>query len=176
MGEKRCNVCHLMLPRSEFNRTASNKDGLDRRCRSCAAAWYQANKEVHKKNVRRRNDRVRAEHNGRLADYLRDHPCVDCGETDLRVLEFDHDDPAEKFGEVTRMISNSLPWRRIEAEIAKCTVRCANCHRRRTVEVGRFWRAAVERDRRAELVAVTTRRLELVLSAGRPSTGQLGLW
>lgn len=131
-----------MLPRSEFNRTASDKDGLDRRCRSCAAAWYQANKEVHKKNVRRRNDRVRAERNGRLASYLREHPCVDCGETDLRVLEFDHDDPSQKLTEVTKLVATSMPWWRVEAEIAKCTVRCANCHRRRTVEQGGFWRKA----------------------------------
>lgn len=127
-------------------------------------------------NVRRRNSRVRRQGAARLGRYLLEHPCVDCGESDIRVLEFDHEDPAQKVNEVTRLVNLALPWWRVEAEIDKCAVRCANCHRRRTMEDGGFWRAAVERDRRAELLAVTTRRLELILSARRPSAGQLGLW
>ena len=58
--------------------------------------------------------------------YLRDHPCVDCGESDLRVLEFDHV-RGDKFKSIAQMYSYCL--QRIMTEIAKCDVRCANCHR-----------------------------------------------
>lgn len=106
---------------------------------------------------------MRGEHMARLGAYLLEHPCVDCGEADVRVLEFDHDDPASKLDEVTRLANVSLPWWRVEAEIAMCSVRCANCHRRKTMEEGGFWRAGVERDRRAELLVATAHRLELIL-------------
>lgn len=165
-----------MKPLTDFNRRARATDGLQSRCRACSREWYEVNREQHKANVRRRNNRVRGEHTARLGAYLLEHPCVDCGEADVRVLEFDHDDPASKLNEVTRLANLSLPWWRVEAEIAKCSVRCANCHRRKTMEEGGFWRAGVERSRRGELLAVTTRRLGLILPAGRAPGPQLGLW
>ena len=165
-----------MKPLTDFNRRARATDGLQSRCRGCSREWYEVNREQHKANVRRRNNRVRGEHMARLGRYLLEHPCVDCGEADVRVLEFDHDDPASKLNEVTRLANLSLPWWRVEAEIAKCSVRCANCHRRRTMEEGGFWRTGVERDRRAELLAATTCRLGLILPGGRAPGPQLGLW
>jgi hypothetical protein len=67
-----------------------------------------------------------------LKEYLRSHPCVDCGEADVRVLEFDHRDPATKLANVSRMASDGCGPARLAKEVAKCDVRCCNCHRRRT--------------------------------------------
>jgi ferredoxin len=53
-------------------------------------------------------------------------------------------------------------------EIAKCDVRCANCHRRVTAERGSWWRQAVYEQSRAEQVAASQARLECVFSA-RPA-------
>ena len=63
-------------------------------------------------------------------DHLKANPCVDCGETDPIVLEFDHRDPAEKLFALSKAARRTLAA--IRDEIAKCDVRCANCHRRRT--------------------------------------------
>ena len=52
--------------------------------------------------------------------------CVDCGETDRVVLHFDH-----VRGEKVCSPSNCAPGPKLDAELAKCDVRCANCHRRR---------------------------------------------
>jgi hypothetical protein len=68
--------------------------------------------------------------------YLLEHPCVDCGENDIRVLEFDHRDPSEKSGGISRMVGDRCGIERIAAEVEKCDVRCANCHRRRSKEEG----------------------------------------
>jgi hypothetical protein len=59
--------------------------------------------------------------------YLATHPCVDCGETDISRLEFDHRNPAEKVNDVSSMHSIY----RMQEEIAKCDVRCTSCHRAR---------------------------------------------
>ena len=75
-----------------------------------------------------------------LMAYFDDHPCIDCGETDPIVLEFDHLGD-KKFG-IADGIRNRN-WDDVLNEIAKCDVVCANCHRRRTVKRGGFIRAAV---------------------------------
>lgn len=83
-------------------------------------------------------------HRRKIEAYLRAHPCVDCGETDLRCLHFDHRDGEKKVGAVSHMVSRSS-WRRIWAEIQKCDVRCANCHQRRTAEQYGWWSALAQR-------------------------------
>ena len=67
----------------------------------------------------------------KIVKYLQEHPCIDCGEKDIIVLEFDHRHGMEKVGDVAKMVF-SYSWERILLEIEKCDVRCANCHRRRT--------------------------------------------
>lgn len=66
-------------------------------------------------------------------DYLLKHPCVDCGETDPVVLEFDHVRGLKKYF-VSTLIRKGYPILTIKREIMKCDVRCANCHRRVTAE------------------------------------------
>lgn len=68
----------------------------------------------------------------RLIDYLKSHPCVDCGELDIVILEFDHLNPKQKLATVSDMVRQGCAWNRIAIEIEKCDVVCTNCHRRRT--------------------------------------------
>lgn len=75
--------------------------------------------------------RRRADHAQRVWEYLLSHPCVDCGESDPVVLEFDHV-RGDKRGIIVDMVNDGHSWGSIEAEIAKCEVRCANCHRRKS--------------------------------------------
>ncbi len=73
----------------------------------------------------------------RMMAYLRSHPCVDCGIDDPIVLDFDHLPQFEKRFAIARAINASTrSWQSIIAEIEKCEVVCANCHRRRTARRG----------------------------------------
>lgn len=75
--------------------------------------------------------------------YLQTHPCVDCGESDPIVLEFDH--VRGKTALISRMRWGSTPLELIKAELLLCEVRCVNCHMRRTA--GQFnWRKARPED------------------------------
>ena len=65
-----------------------------------------------------------------LAEIKRASGCVDCGENNHIVLDFDH--LRDKKYNVSRMIHDGFSWKAIKREIAKCEVVCANCHRIRT--------------------------------------------
>jgi hypothetical protein len=64
--------------------------------------------------------------------YLLSKECADCGEKDPIVLEFDHVDPQNKFKQISTMLSGHYAWKSVLAEIQKCEIRCANCHRRKS--------------------------------------------
>lgn len=68
---------------------------------------------------------------GLVKQYLGSHPCVDCGYSDVRALEFDHTQGCKSFTIGKRI---TLQWDKLLAEISKCEVRCANCHRIRHCE------------------------------------------
>ena len=95
-------------------------------------AYYERNKLKVKEQAAASNKRRRQSHREKIRAYLAANPCVDCGEKDPVVLEFDHRDPSQKSFSIGEAGHRTWCWELIEAEIAKCEVRCANCHRRRT--------------------------------------------
>ncbi len=105
-------------------------------CRSCQSkvskGWYKKHKRRHIKNVRKNSHKYDEQSHLFICDYLNTHPCVDCGETDIVVLEFDHQD--NKIAAVSKMLGAYASLKAIKTEVAKCEVRCANCHRRRTAK------------------------------------------
>lgn len=67
-----------------------------------------------------------------ICEYLSSNPCVDCGESDIEVLEFDHRGDDTKISDVVKMMNNGTGLARMIEEVNKCDVRCCNCHRRKT--------------------------------------------
>ena len=68
----------------------------------------------------------------KMFEFLSDKSCMDCGEKDPIVPEFDHRDPINKFKVIAKILSGHYSWESVNAEIEKCDIRCANCHRRKT--------------------------------------------
>jgi hypothetical protein len=64
--------------------------------------------------------------------------CVECGERDLVLLDFDH--VGAKTANVMDLARREYAFARVLAEIEQCVVRCANCHRRRTARDGAWYR------------------------------------
>lgn len=73
-----------------------------------------------------------------MIEYLDGRGCVECGENDLRVLDFDHV-RGKKEGNISVMVGYGVSWERIGAELAKCEIRCANCHRKSTAAQFGWW-------------------------------------
>lgn len=113
------------------------KDGLQRSCRTCRKgirkAWYARHGQSHKETVRRQQRKISQQLNQTVVDYLSIHPCVDCQEEDIVVLEFDHV-RGKKIDAISAMVAQRVSIKTLQAEMAKCEIRCANCHRRKTAK------------------------------------------
>ena len=73
--------------------------------------------------------------------YLSLHKCIDCGQTNILVLEFDHKDPKQKSFDLGRAhMKKDLTIKELVKEIAKCVVRCGNCHKIKTQQEQNTWR------------------------------------
>lgn len=136
MPDKICGKCGDPKDESLFRkRTMKTKVGLQSWCAECMdsnrmKSYYENHDhEIERKKKQRKSNRK--ENMIRIFAILEESGCVDCGEKDPVVLDFDH------LGDKKFTISNRVDqykWERIAAEIAKCVVRCANCHRRKTAK------------------------------------------
>lgn len=127
---KWCRKCDHVKQVSEFPIRNAATGKLHSYCLTCQSAMsrehYQANKGDYKRKVQNTTHR-----NRRLISKAKSKPCADCGVSyPPYVMDFDHRDGHVKIQSLGNMTRASKA--RILAEIAKCDVVCANCHRERT--------------------------------------------
>lgn len=140
----RCGRCEVDKPEDDFNWQNKAKGKRQGYCRECKKAhqrkYYEANRESYLKTTYRSRAARKVVARKHVITHLESHPCVDCGEGDTVVLHFDHV-RGEKVDNVAEMICQGASLERLQAEIDKCEVRCANCHMRKTaVQLG--WHSA----------------------------------
>lgn len=134
---KKCCTCKDDLPISDFHKRPDTPDGLYGGCIKC-------HREVSKRNYRKYRDKyiaLTAKRNAGykmlsqefIYQYLKSHPCIDCGESHPVKLQFDHV-RGKKEGTICSMVNvaSTKTLERIKKEISKCEVRCANCHAMKT--------------------------------------------
>lgn len=148
--ERRCGRCKEVKPIDAFRPRPDRPGQRDTFCPACRSAY---GKEHYAKHRQRYIDqaavvtaRKRRERTEWLFSYFAEHPCVDCGEDDPVVLEFDH--LGDKRFDVGTGIADR-PWQTLLDEIARCEVVCANCHRRRTAVRRNSVRVQLTRERLA---------------------------
>ena len=95
--------------------------------------------EDRSENRRKRTEQRRL----KVYNHLVKNPCVDCGEANVVVLEFDHV-RGTKVNTISKLLHKDYGWKMIEEEIAKCDVRCANCHRIRTAHKHGHWKVCLD--------------------------------
>ena len=127
---KTCSSCKQSKSESEFY---SKGSGLHSRCKSCSALYakkhYKANCDKYKARARS-NNKVYQKRN---VDYVRDLKskvgCTYCNESEPVALDFHHISE-DKEHNIAQLARSSVSIKRLDEEINKCIVVCANCHRK----------------------------------------------
>lgn len=65
----------------------------------------------------------------KFAAYKTTLSCTKCGQNHPATLDFHHVEYHPNNKKVFKLVSDGHWWKRIEEELAKCIVLCANCHR-----------------------------------------------
>jgi hypothetical protein len=135
---KICIKCKIQ--KTEFRKSKKYIDGLDVYCKECRRIadkkTYNTNLAGNRKAGLESKNKIRERNRQFIREYLIGKSCIDCGENDPIVLEFDHfENKKDNLSEIIQ--NNSIG--KIETEIKKCNIRCANCHRRKTaIELGYY--------------------------------------
>lgn len=128
-GLKECSACKEVKKLSQFQKKAMAKEytSFQNLCNPCLK---QYKKEWHLK----RNLDIRVF----LFNYRIKKGCVDCGNKDPRVLEFDHL-RNKKFNLGRAHMMKGLTIKEVRSEVRKCAVRCGNCHKKKTHKEQDTW-------------------------------------
>jgi hypothetical protein len=136
METKRCARCEQDLPLECFHKKRGKE--LQAWCKECLRAYkadhYQANKENFQAKARVYRKKIQEQMRDWLFLSVKNVPCMDCGRRfNYWVMDLDHRDPSTKKAELSKFIRN-CDWPGLRAEVKKCDVVCANCHRDRTAK------------------------------------------
>lgn len=142
MNTKVCSSCKQSKLISEFSRSGTLKNGDQRYKGWCKECYREYDKKYYStpegklkriENTQRQRESYDKAVRSKVFEYLKSHPCIDCGQTDILFLEFDHVKD-KKISGIGKMLMRHRPLNIIMTEIEKCEVRCLYCHREKTAK------------------------------------------
>lgn len=126
---KQCSKCKQTLDFSSFATNNTKKDGKQSQCKLCNIAqqklYYKARADYYKEKSKIRKIKVVKE----FKEYKKTLKCAKCNESEPCCLDFHHTDKDLKVSEISLLV-NSGNTGQLKAELEKCIVLCANCHRK----------------------------------------------
>lgn len=139
---KTCSKCHIEKEESEYFVKDSKSGRLHAHCKACYkehrktfyAKHYVQYGDDYRARAKVRRDAVRNEFRTNMLAYLQGKECSVCGESDIRTFEFDHIDPTIKQFSISQAVRLGHKWSAVEAELLKCRLLRANCHKKHTAE------------------------------------------
>ena len=134
--KKLCKYCDRRKDLDEFHIKRAAKDGHRDRCKACVSRyhdkWYKINRKERIAQCAAATARWRKK-KASWVDGLKNVPCIDCGRRfPPYVMDFDHVRGDKQFDISKAVATHGASEKRIEEEIKKCEIVCANCHRIRT--------------------------------------------
>jgi len=118
---KICNRCHKPKEDKKFNKGS-------KRCAKCSRELqrdhYKRNKETYVRKLREKRVIIK--------EFIESCKieCLKCGEDHPSCLDFHHRDPKEKEFAIANWRTFGYSIKKLETEIKKCDILCANCHRK----------------------------------------------
>lgn len=142
-GKRPCNGCGKAKPLSQFQpkTQANGKEGWEGKCKPCVSKRQKNSHAFRNAGAREL-----------VFEYLKKHPCIDCGQTNVLALEFDHVH-SKKF-DIGTALNNNATIDALKKEIKKCVVRCSTCHRIKThleINSWRFQMSLEDKDTRRKV-------------------------
>ncbi len=132
-----CNTCNGDKDEKEFHWRFKEKGIRLGKCKQCANSYnqkyYQKNRQYLIQKNKEYYKKVSKNNSVFIYEIKLSNPCELCGESDPRVLQFDHQDPKKKKRNISEM-KNRYGHRSILREMCKCMVLCANCHQKKTAK------------------------------------------
>lgn len=101
-------------------------------CLTCNKTSLKKHYAENKESYLQRNRLKKIDNQRKILHYLTQNPCVQCGEQNPILLDFDHLEPKTKTKSVSQMVSEGWSWIKISKEIKKCQILCVRCHRLKT--------------------------------------------
>lgn len=144
-----CTKCGIEKSESEYFFKDRPRGRLHSQCKVCYKiqragtykAHYNRNLEQYRERARRQHRILRQTYRAFMLEYMADKKCVICGESDMRVFEFDHIDPSKKKFNISQGIHKGFNMKAIMLELTKCRILCANCHKRHTAQQFGWYKA-----------------------------------
>ena len=131
-----CTKCGVKKDQEEFPFKSTIRNVRHAVCKDCtnirSSDRYYDDPQLHIPRVNQSRGNYLDNNAQCVLDYLNQHPCVDCRESNPAILELDHRPGVHKVERVSQMVTGGYSLERIISEIEKCDVRCANCHSRKT--------------------------------------------
>lgn len=141
-NSKICTKCGNDLPLKLFPIINKKTGKISSMCITCKRQYerdYWGRVKLDKriiKNKLSKNNRIKKRKY--IIELLKNSKCVDCGIDDWRVLEFDHRNRKTKKFNIADSVSFSIE--KIQKEIDKCDIVCANCHNIRTIKQRNYYK------------------------------------
>jgi len=136
MNTKKCTCCGEEKLDYEFYKKTGCKNGVDSTCKKCqikkSYQWKKDNPENLKQQQVRQFEK-RMARKKELQEWVNNKKleigCSICGYKEFaECLQYHHIDKGNKKNTISTLLSSFYTKERIQEEIDKCIVLCANCH------------------------------------------------
>ena|SRR5258708_3153198 len=137
--ERKCLKCGVIKLAMDFYQRKKKPRAGDyyEKCKNCmkirGRSYFYLNhdRQLYLAKLRKERYKVKRRH---WLKSIKGIPCMDCGvKYPSYMMDFDHREGEVKIASISWMaLRNTSNFKKIKAEIAKCDLVCANCHRQRT--------------------------------------------